>query len=433
MTPSFQRTLRELRLPALVALSLGVIAAIAWSTHWREMRGAPTPSRCSPLVDEAFGIDPARTPDSVLLARLLTHRSSCTGDATYVDQTRRLMLDVQRVGDARTLLHEAERGHAFTPDNLAAQRAWVDLEEAREAVRHGDMQRATTLHARALTTTRRLRTAWPEWETPYRILTELQRIAPNDSAASLAVTEDQSALLSAARKRVATGAFVRSLAGRQMIAAMCALAAIGLLAFGVAASGIVTIIGMSRLQTVPVAEARPGYVELEGTLHLPPRTDAVIGPLSKLPGVWYSLATSFGARRSHAWRERSAQRFLLRDATGEVSIDPSGAVVRTRHSWSKFKSRSFLARRRETERLLCEGDQAYVVGELTHERRPTGVVERIVRAPEDGRRLLVSNFTEAELIGQERLWIWSGTLLFLLTALAVAWVYAQRYEVRVTP
>src|SRR4051812_13483896 len=133
MTPSFQRTLRELRLPALVALSLGVIAAIAWSTHWREMRGAPTPSRCSRLVDEAFDIDPARTPDSVLLSRLLTHRSGCTGDATYVDQTRRLMLDVQRVGDARTLLHEAERSHAFTPDNLAAQRAWVDLEEAREA------------------------------------------------------------------------------------------------------------------------------------------------------------------------------------------------------------------------------------------------------------------------------------------------------------
>jgi len=45
----------------------------------------------------------------------------------------------------------------------------------------------------------------------------------------------------------------------------------------------------------------------------------------------------------------------------------------------------------------------------------------------------VSNFTETELIAQERLWIWSGTLLFLLTALALAWVYAQRYEVRVTP
>jgi hypothetical protein len=433
MTPSLQRTLRELRLPALVALSLGVIAAIAWSTHRLEMSGAPTPSRCSRLVDEAFGIDPARTPDSLLLARLLTHRSRCTGDAAYIDQTRRLLLNLQRVGDARALLREAEQSRAISPDKLAAQRAWVDLEEAREAVAHRDAERAATLRARALTTTHRLRTAWPEWETPYRILSELQRIAPNDSGASSADPEDQFALLRAARKRVTTGAYVRSLTDRQMIIAMCGLAAIGLLAFGVAGSGIVTIIGMHRLETVPLADARPGYVELEGTLHLPPRADAVIGPLSKLPGVWYSLATSVGSRRSHAWRERSAQRFLLRDATGEVSIDPSGAVVRTRHSWSKFKSRSFVARRRETERLLCEGDRAYVVGELSHEKRPTGVIERMVRASEDGRRLLVSNFTEAELIGQERLWIWGGTLVFLLTVLVLAWMYAQRYEVRVTP
>jgi hypothetical protein len=218
-----------------------------------------------------------------------------------------------------------------------------------------------------------------------------------------------------------------------MIAAVCALAAIGLLAFGVAASGLVTIIGMRRLQTVPLADARPGYVELEGTVHLPPRADAVIGPLSKLPGVWYALETSFGSKASHSRRERSAQRFLLRDATGVVSIDPSGAVVRTRHSWSKFGSTTSVARRRQTERMLCEGDEAYVVGELSHEKRATGVVERIVRAPEDGRRLLVSNFTEAELIGQERLWIWGGTLVFLLTMLALAWVYAQRYEVPVAP
>ena len=433
MTPSLQRTLRELRLPALVALSVGVIAALAWSTHRLEMSGAPTPSRCSRLVDESFGIDPARTPDSVLLARLLVHRSQCTGNATYIDQARRLLLNMQRVGDARALLREAEQRHVITPDNLAAQRAWIDIEEAREALLRGDPQHAATLHARALTTTHRLRTAWPEWETPYRILTELQRIAPNDSGAVSVDPEDQSALLRAARRRVTTGAYVRSLTDRQMIVTMCALGAIALLAFGVAGSGIVTIIGMRRLQTVPLADARPGYVELEGTVHLPPHADAVIGPLSKRSGVWYSLATSLGSRRSRAWRERSAQRFLLRDATGEVSIDPSGAIVRTRHRRSQFKSRTFVAHRRETERMLYEGDEVYVVGELSHERRAGGVIERIVRAPEDGRRLLVSNFTETELIAQERLWIWSGTLLFLLALLALAWVYAQRYEVAVAP
>src|SRR4051794_27511211 len=107
MRPTVQRALRELRLPMVVALSLGVVAALAWATHRLEMRGAPTPSRCSQLVDEAFGLDAARTPDAVLLARLLVHRLRCTGDATYVAQARRLMLNLQRVREARALLADA--------------------------------------------------------------------------------------------------------------------------------------------------------------------------------------------------------------------------------------------------------------------------------------------------------------------------------------
>src|SRR5689334_21300795 len=108
MTPSFQRTLRELRLPAFVVLSLAVLASLGWSTRRME-RGLrlSTPSMCSRLVDEAFGLDAARTPDSVLLARLLVHRRRCAGDADYVEQARRLMLNAQRVADARALLVEA--------------------------------------------------------------------------------------------------------------------------------------------------------------------------------------------------------------------------------------------------------------------------------------------------------------------------------------
>jgi hypothetical protein len=154
MIPSLQRTLRELRLPAFVALSLVGVAGLAWSTHRLEAgRHVSTPSVCSRLVDEAFGLDAARTPDSVLLARLLAHRSRCAGDATYVDQTRRLMLNVQRVEDARALLGDAERSRAFTEDQLAAHRAWVDLEESRQAILKGDGRRAATLRARLAATT----------------------------------------------------------------------------------------------------------------------------------------------------------------------------------------------------------------------------------------------------------------------------------------
>ena len=434
MTPSFQRTLRELRPTAFAALSLVVIAALVLSTRRIEksrLTAQSIPSVCARFVDEAFGLDGARTPDSVLLKRLLVHRSRCAGDATYVEQTRRLLLDLQRVDEARALLADAERSRAFTNDQLEAHRAWIDLEASRQALQHGDARTAAKLRARLATTTRRLRAAWPEWAPPYVILAELERSTPNEPAPH-AVTENAYALERAAHQRLMSGAVIRSLGVRQTYAAVIALAALGMLGLGLALSGIVESLGMRRMPTVSVAEAKEGYVELTGSLHLPPRADAVVAPVSKVPSVWYALETSFGSKGSHTWRERSAQRFLLRDATGEVTIDPAGAVVRTRHVQSPSGG-GFLSRRRETERTLRAGDAAFVVGELAVSKNRSGIVERTVRAPEDGRRLLVSNYTEAELIGQERLWVWCGVLLSTLAVAALLWGYVQRYEVRVAP
>jgi len=436
MTPSLQRTLRELRPTAFAALSLVVVAALVLATRRIEksrLTMQSVQSVCARLVDEAFGLDGARTPDSVLLKRLLVHRSRCAGDATYVEQTRRLLLDVQRVGDARALLADAERSRAFTNDQLEAHRAWIDLEASRQALQNGDVRTAARLRARLAVTTRRLRAAWPEWGPPYVILAELERSAPIEPAASLTVTEDAYALERAAHRRVTSGAIIRSLSVKQTYAAVFALAALGMLGLGLAGSGVMASLGMRRMPTVRVADAKEGYVELTGSLYLPPRADAVIAPLSNVPSVWYALETNLGSKGSHSWRERSAQRFLLRDATGEVTIDPAAAVVRTRHVRSQAGDGSFLSRRRETERSLHEGDAAFVVGELALSRSRSGTVERAVRAPEDGRRLLVSNYTEAELMGQERIWIWSGALLSALVVAVLMWGYVQRYEVPVAP
>jgi hypothetical protein len=436
MTPSFQRTLRELRLPAFLALSLVVVAALVLATRRIEKSRLTTESVqsvCARLVDEAFGLDGARTPDSVLLKRLLVHRSRCAGDATYVEQTRRLLLNMQRVGDAHALLADAERSRAFTTDQLEAHRAWIDLEESRQALLTGDVRTAARRRARLAETTSRLRAAWPEWAPPYVILAELERSAPTESVASLAVTENAYVLERAAHRRVTSGAIIRSLSVKQTYAAVCALAALGMLGLGLAGSGVIASLGMRRMPTVPVADAKEGYVELTGSLHLPPSADAVISPLSNVPSVWYALETNLGSKGSHTWREHSAQRFLLRDATGAVTIEPAGAVVRTRHVRSQSGEGSFLSRRRETERTLREGDAAFVVGELARFKNRSGTVERSIRAPEDGRPLLVSNYTEAELIGQERIWIWSGALLSALAVAALMWGYVQRYDVRVGP
>ena len=168
------------------------------------------------------------------------------------------MLNVQRVADARALLVDAERSRAFAGDALAAQQAWVDLEESRQAFRTGDVRRATTLRARLAETTSRLRTTWPEWAPPYVILAELERSAPIGPVASLAVTENAYVLERAAHRRVTTGAFVRSLSSEQAYAVVCAIAAFGLLAFSVAASGVIESHAMRRMPTVSVAGAKVG-------------------------------------------------------------------------------------------------------------------------------------------------------------------------------
>ena len=53
MTPGFQRTLRELRLPTFVALALVVVTALELATRRLEKGSVRTQSVCARLVDEA--------------------------------------------------------------------------------------------------------------------------------------------------------------------------------------------------------------------------------------------------------------------------------------------------------------------------------------------------------------------------------------------
>jgi hypothetical protein len=190
---------------------------------------------------------------------------------------------------------------------------------------------------------------------------------------------------------------------------------------------------MQRMTTSTIAGAQPGYVELTGTLQLLPRADAVLGPLTKQPGVWYAVETNLGSRGARTFRERSAQFFVLRDATGEVPIDPSGMTARTRHSVTRFGSASGIgSSKRTSERMLRVGDEAYVLGELA--LVPVGqITVKRVRLPEDGRRLIVSNYSEAQLIRRETIWLVFGAALVVLATTVICWGYAQRYGVRAVP
>lgn len=433
MSPSFWRALRATSAPLLVVATLAVGGVLAWLTHRREVGHQRTPTTCSRAIDEAFDVDAATVSDAVLLGRLLVHRERCMGDAMYVDQARRLMLDLQRIGDARALLDEAERRGALTPDELAAQRAWVDIEESHLAAATGQDTRARAAQARAAAAVERLRSRWPEWTVPYTLMRELQRTAVLEPGGPAPMPDDPNALERIASRHVANGAIVRSLTMPQALVVAFLAGAIGVLGLAAILAAATSIREMQRMTTSALADAEPGYVELTGTLHLLPRSDAVVGPLTRHAGVWYALETNFGSKGSRTIRERSSQAFLLRDATGEATIDPSGATVRTRHSVTRFAgSGGLTSSRRTTERMLWEGDEAYVLGELAFVRSGSAVTRR-VRLPEDGRRLIVSNYSEARLIAREAVWLVLGGVALVVSLSAIMWGYAQRYQVRVMP
>ena len=427
------RALRAMSVPLLVVSALAAGGSLAWITHERDLVRLPVPTMCSRAIEDAFGADASSTPDSVVLRRLLTHRDDCTSDPAYVDQARRLMLNLQRTSQARALLDEAARRHALTPDELAAQRAWVDVEESRVAEAAGDTARARSALMRARDTLDHLRARWPEWALPYTIMGELQRTAPAETGSAASPTERPDVLEDAARHRVATGAIVRSLSESQAIVVAFLAGVLGVLGLATMASAVTSTRELQRMSTSAIARAEPGYVELKGTLHLPARSDAVIGPLSKVKGVWYAVETNLGFKGSKTFRERSAQTFLLRDSSGEVAIDPAGLTVRTRHATTKFgNGGGITSSRRETERMLREGDEAFVLGELVTVPA-AGATTRRVRLPEDGRRLIVSNYSEAQLIWREMFWLALGGLFVVLAVAAIFWGYAQRFQVVAMP
>ena len=433
MSPSLSRALRALSVPLLVVATLATGGALAWGTHTRERLRVRTPTACSRAIDEAFGIDASTTTDAVLLDRLLATRTRCMGDAAFVDQARRLMLNLQRIDAARALLDEAERRGALAPDELAAERVWVDLEESQVAEARRDTTRARALRARATTTVARLRERWPEWRVPYTIMGERPRTALVERGGPPAAPAAIDALERDARHRVANGAVVRSLTESRALVAAFLAGAVGVLGLATIARAVSSIRGMQRMKTTTIAGAEPGLVGLTGTLHLPPKADAVIGPLTRHAGVWYAVETSFGSPGPGAFRQRSVQPFLLRDATGEVTIEPNGLSVRTRHSMTKLgMAGGITSGPRTTERMLWEGDQAYVLGELATVP-VAGRTTRRIRLPEDGRRLLVSNYSEARLIARETVWLFLGAVLVVLSVSAIFWGYAQRFQVRTIP
>ena len=410
----------------VVIIALGIAGALAFLVRRYETSRETKPTACSRALDEVFAHGTGDIADSLLLQRLLVHQDKCLGDAAYVDQARRLLVNTMQADRARELLEDADRRHGLTPDELKAQVAWIDLAESHTAWANDSEPRARELRDRGIAAANELRVKWPEWSLPYRLLQEAE-------GESWAVADSNRvnyyAMQDKLRGRLMSGPWIRAMGSTQSVVFVFVVAAVALLCLFGGVGGLVAVREMSQMKTSNIASTQNGYVELKGTLHLAPNTDSVIGPYTKTAGVWYDLETRFTSKNSKTWRERSVQPFLLRDATGEAVIEPAGMTVRTRHLASTWTGGGgTITNRRAKERLLKDGDTAYVLGQMVVTTTVAEESKRIVSVAPDGRRLFVSNYSEEQLIATEKAWWRTGVSIFLVGAIVLGWSYYQRYH-----
>ncbi|MEP6781297.1 MAG: GIDE domain-containing protein [Gemmatimonadaceae bacterium] len=414
-----------------VILCFAAAGALAFLFKRYEARFEPKDNACSQILSDAFA-NSSDTADSVILQRLIAHQDKCMGDAEYVDQARRLYTNNQQFDKARTLLENADREHAFKPDELIAQNAWLDLAESHSVWVNGDEPRARELRDKGIAAANALRVKWPEWALPYRILEEAESeswAVPNGER------KDYYRLEQEIKSGKLNGAFVRDMSETQAILFTFVISVIGLLGVAAGISAVLSMREMQSMTTSAIATAKLGYVELRGTLELAPNTEPVIGPFTNQPGVWYQLESRWSnTKNSPTHRERSAQPFVLRDASGAIVIEPKDLSVHTRHNAATRTGVSgFTIGKRAREQLLKVGDSAYVLGELSVTTFPGAADQRSVRVAPNGRRLLVSNYSEEELMSFEKLWLVAGVIAFVATALFLAWCFYQRYRGPLSP
>ncbi len=416
----------------IIGVALALAGGLAWWVARLEASRERQPTPCDAVLDAVFAQGSATKSDVELLPLLLKHRRECLGDPGFVDQVRRLLLSTQRVDQARALLKDAEWQGTFKPDELKAQVAWVDLTAAHVAWSEGEEAKAKTIRAGAVAVTESLRESWPEWSVPYRILEEADGFvwvkSPSDPRTDYLQLERQ------ARRRLWTGAWVRSLQDWQPLVFVFLVAATGLLALGAGLRGAIAARELTRLDVSSIASAQTGYVKLEGKLQAAARVPVLLAPYSKKPVVWYEVATVSGFKSSGTQYDRSEAPFVVRDASGEAVVVPAGITVRTRHTDGQlggtFGTKTV---KRVHERVLQAGDEVCVLGELTDEAGPNGNRVRTLKVAGNGRQLLVSNYSEAQLVFTERLWLWVGLGVGTASILVLLWSYQQRYHVIALP
>ena len=177
------------------------------------------------------------------------------------------------------------------------------------------------------------------------------------------------------------------------------------------------------IENLPTSKSRGvvyGLTEIAGAIGLPRGTAPLRGPISNEPCVLYryKVQERRGSGKNARWvtiEEKNRDLlFVGKDEEGEISINPEGAEILSRHSSSRREGR-----RRHTESRLEVGDQLYALGHAGIE--PVEGASLQIMKPEPGLPFLLSNYSEREVMLKKArrgmIWLNLAFILLLLGAL----------------
>jgi hypothetical protein len=151
------------------------------------------------------------------------------------------------------------------------------------------------------------------------------------------------------------------------------------------------------LATTQVQGVVYGLNEVVGKATVPPRQNALRGPLSGKNVVFYDWAEKElrGSGKNAKWvtvySEKKHLDFLIRDESGTIPVDVTNAEIVTRHYMDQKQTR-----RKEEERAIMVDDPIYCLGDATLDPN-TGESLLIKKGPKE-MPFIVSNYSEEEML-----------------------------------
>lgn len=421
--------MRRASTPTLLLLAGAVAVAVSWGAWQRERaseRSRPVASaRCDEHIEQSN-----RAADSVPNARLNAlreHRDECQGSAGYLEQLLREMLQQQQIDSARELLSSARQQRVLVPAEHDALTGWIELAESQQAFSDGRVSDADRLRDSVIARATRLRTAWPEWSTPYFLLTEADRSSVTPPGAD---RSDRIAQLRRARTAVRSGAFVRNMVAPLYVVYVALVTLFGFAGVLLATRHWLDRRARTALPPTPIGTLTAGEwndrdVAVHGVLHPLPGRGLLTAPFSKEPALWYKHVINFSSR----FRKRgstSEERFLVADETGQLIIDPVGFRVLTTHTKITLGGVIGTKRTKPTlEDRLEDGDTVYGHGRLARDASRSDVA---VLAVDRNERHLLSNIAPATLRARARKVFLCGIALAVASVAVVCWSERQRRQ-----